>query len=116
MLPVPWPVMCVLNVWNTAGARGVPIFPSTGLGRIRTIVGLNEDIPLIPSLIVFFQQEENLHCTLIAIVPERLTVDGIIQATKSVVGDLNQPNTGVLVILPVLEAYGMTTFNKKENG
>lgn len=106
----------VLNAWETAGARGVTILPSTGLGRIRASVGLNDDMPLLPSLSDFFQQEENLHRTLIAVVSERTVVDAVIQATQVVVGDLNQPNTGILVILPVLEVYGMTTYNQKENG
>ena len=57
-----------------------------------------------------------MHRTLIAIVPERLIGDGIIQATQAVVEDLNQANTGILVTLPVFEVIGMTPFNKKENG
>lgn len=98
----------VLDAWEAAGATGVTILPSTGLGHIRASMGLYDDMPLIPSLTDFFQQEENLHRTLIAIVPERRVVDGVIRATQSVLGDLSQPNTGVLVILPVLEAYGLS--------
>jgi len=98
----------VLDAWEAAGAHGVTILPSTGLGHIRARMGLYDDMPLIPSLTDFFHQEENLHRTLIAIVPERPVVDRVILATLTVLGDLSQPNTGVLVILPVLEAYGLS--------
>lgn len=97
----------VLNAWDTAGAPGITVLASTGLGRIRAKQGLFDDIPLMPSLEDFFQSEEDLHRTLIAIVRERAVVDTIIQATQALLGDLNQPNTGILVILPVLEAYGL---------
>lgn len=97
----------VLDAWDNAGAPGVTILPSTGLGRIRSRIGLKDDLPLLPSLDDFFQQEESLHRTLIAIVQERSIVDRIIKATQLILGDLNQPNTGILVIVPVIEAYGL---------
>jgi nitrogen regulatory protein P-II 1 len=101
----------VMNSWEAAGAPGVTVLQSTGLGRVKKHIGLNEDIPLMPSLEDFFQQEENLHRTLIAIVRERTIVDRIIQATQSILGDLNQPNTGILAVLPVLEAYGLDRYD-----
>lgn len=97
----------VLDAWEAAGAPGITILPSTGLGHIRTRMGLPEDLPLMPSLEDFFQSEESTHRTLITIVSERAVVDGIIQATQSVLGDLSLPHTGILVVLPVLEAYGL---------
>lgn len=100
----------VLNAWDAAGAAGITILRSTGLGRIRKKMGLNEDIPLMPSLEDFFQQEENLHRTLIAVVRERPIVDRIIEATQAMLGDLNQPHTGIMVVLPVLEAYGLDRY------
>lgn len=97
----------MLNAWDEAGAPGVTILPSTGLGRIRKAIGLKDDLPLMPSLEDFFQKEEGLHRTLISIVRERAIVDRIIQATQALLGDLNRPHTGILVVLPVLEAYGL---------
>ena len=96
----------MLDRWEIAGARGITILPSTGLGRIRA-KGLLDDVPLMPSLQDFFQQDENLHRTLITILRDRPLVDAVIAATQSLLGDLNQPNTGILVVLPVLEAYGL---------
>lgn len=97
----------ILEAWDRAGAPGVTILSSTGLGRVKAKMGLLDDVPLMPSLDDFFQQEENLHRTLIAVVRERPMVDAIIQATQATLGDLSLPNTGILVVLPVLEAYGL---------
>jgi nitrogen regulatory protein P-II 1 len=97
----------VLDAWEQAGAPGVTVLLSSGLGHIMKKMGLQEDLPLIPSLDDFFQQEETPHRTLFSIVRERGLVDRMIDATRAVLGDLNQPNNGILSILPVLEAYGL---------
>jgi len=97
----------VLNTWEAAGARGATILASTGLGRVRMRKGLIDDMPLMPSLEEFFREEESQNRTLISVVKDREVVDRIIEATPKVVGDLNQPDTGVLVVLPVMEAYGI---------
>ena len=97
----------VLDAWEEAGASGVTILRSTGLGRVRTRVGLKDDMPLMPSLEEFFRHDEAQHRTLMSVIKERAVVDKVVKATQSVVGDLNQARTGVLVVLPVVEAYGM---------
>lgn len=97
----------VLDAWDAAGVKGVTILASSGLGRLRARRGLHEDIPLMPSLQDFMQDEENLHRTLITIVRGQELVDRIVEVTQELLGDLNQPNTGILVVLPVLQAYGL---------
>ncbi len=97
----------VLEAWTQAGAPGVTVLPSTGLGRICKKIGLTGELPLMPSLMDFIQDEEDRHHTLFTIVREREVVDRIIAATQEILGDLNLPNTGILAVLPVLEAYGL---------
>lgn len=112
MLVLNDPEQCqeILLAWDEAGAPGITILASSGLGRVRRKMALNEDIPLMPGLEDFLHQEENLHRTLITFVRERTVVDAIIKATESVLGDLNLPHTGILVVLPVLEAYGLDRY------
>ena len=62
----------------------------------------------MPSLDEFFKEEESQNRTLISVVNDRAIVDRIIEATPKVVGDFSQPETGILVVLPVTEAYGIT--------
>ncbi|MBA3074022.1 MAG: hypothetical protein FP831_10525 [Anaerolineae bacterium] len=101
----------VLEAWDAAGVSGVTIFPSTGLRRLQTLDVLREDIPLIPSLEDLIQQEERLNRTLFTIVDGDEMVDKVINATQSVIGDLNNPNTGILSVLPVVKTYGL---NRKD--
>ncbi len=101
----------VLEAWDAAGVSGVTIFPSTGLRRLQTLDVLREDIPLIPSLEDLIQQEERLNRTLFTIVDGDEMVDKVVNATQSVIGDLNNPNTGILSVLPVVKTYGL---NRKD--
>lgn len=97
----------ILEAWDATGVSGVTIFPSTGLRRLQTLDVLREDIPLIPSLEDLIQQEERLNRTLFTIVDGDEMVDKVVEATQSVIGDLNNPNTGILTVLPVVKAYGL---------
>ena len=97
----------VLDVWEKAGARGITILESTGLGRMRR-TGIRDDLPLIPSLSDLFKSSEERHRTLFTVVDAQAKVDAVVQATESVVGDLFQGNTGFLFVVPVSQVYGMT--------
>lgn len=97
----------MMEAWTKAGAPGVTVLASSGYGRIRSKLGLLGELPLMPSLDDFFQEEDNVHRTLFTVVRERSIVDSVVKATQSMLGDLNRPHTGILVVLPVLEAYGL---------
>ncbi|MBI9050599.1 MAG: hypothetical protein JEZ00_14355 [Anaerolineaceae bacterium] len=97
----------VLHAWEAAGVKGVTILPSTGLNRMQNRA-LLEDMPIMPSLEDFFTSTEVGNRTMFTIVPDDEIVDKILEATQSVVGDLNQPNTGILIVLPTVRTYGLT--------
>jgi nitrogen regulatory protein PII len=96
----------VLNAWEKAGTPGVTVLNSTGLGRLRR-AALRDDLPLIPSLQDLFQSGEVHHRTLISVVEEEDLVDRLVAAAERVIGDLDDPHTGFLFVVPVLKAYGM---------
>ena len=96
----------ILEAWEDAGIRGVTILPSTGLARIRE-AALREDLPLFPSLGDIFKQHENLNRTFFTIVENEAMIDAVVHATESVLGDLNQPNTGIMIVLPAARVYGL---------
>ena len=91
----------LLNAWKEAGATGATVLYSTGMGRIHQSATLRDDLPLMPSLSDFFHQDEELSRTLFTIVKDDETVARLMTATRSVVGDLEQSGTGLLVVLPV---------------
>ncbi len=101
----------VLRAWKDAGTTGVTILPSTGIGRLYKRVLQREDLPIFPSIDDLFRQEETQNQTLITVVKGREIVDRIIQATQVITGDLDAPDSGVLFVLPVLEAYGLNPEN-----
>lgn len=97
----------VLTAWEKVGVSGVTILQSTGLGRYRQKAGLREDIPLIPRLTEFFEHDEDQHRTFFTAVKNHSLVEKILHATEAIVGDLEDPDTGIMFVLPILEAYGI---------
>ena len=96
----------LLDAWESVGVSGVTVIHSTGLGRMRGS-GWMDDIPLFPSLEALSEHEEYFSRTLFTVVESEANVDRLVKATESVVGDLTQPETGFLVVLPVMRVYGL---------
>jgi len=95
----------ILDAWEAAGAQGVTILESTGLGRVRR-AALRDDLPLMPSLHDLLRNKESYHRTLFSVVTTQEQVDALVQAARSVVGDFNQPDTGLLFVVPLSQIFG----------
>jgi hypothetical protein len=96
----------VLDAWESAGVKGITIIESTGLGRVRQ-AGVRDDIPLLPSLREIFKITETHNRTLFSVVEDLDTAHTLARAAKSIVGDLDQPSSGLLFIAPLIEVYGL---------
>ena len=96
----------LLSAWEDAGVRGATIMHSTGLGRLRGSDYM-DDVPLFPSLEAFTEHEEYFSRTIFTVVDSEGMVDQLVKATERVVGDLTQPDTGFLAVLPVARVYGL---------
>lgn len=105
----------VLKAWEDVGVVGITILESTGLGRFRQGETLRDDLPLMPSLRSLLQVREEHHRTMFTIVDSEAMIERIVKATEMVVGDLDQPHTGILFALPVVQAYGLLKSNDKED-
>ena len=97
----------VLTAWEEAGVSGVTILPSTGLKRLRQKGALRDDVPLIPSVEDLLEHVENTNRTIFTVVNSETMLEKVVAATESVVGELDSPNTGILVALPVARAFGL---------
>ena len=107
------PEMChdVLDAWEEAGARGITILESSGIGRFRR-KGIRDDLPLMPSISEVLRSEETPHRTMFSVVADLATARKLADAAQKAVGGLEKPHTGLLFILPVLEVYGL---NKEDS-
>lgn len=95
----------ILHAWENSGVRGATILESTGLGRFKQSIK-RDDLPIMPSLRGLFQQEEVRHRTVFSVVEEDSQIDVLLSATESVIGSLENENTGFLFVVPVVRAYG----------
>ena len=97
----------VLDAWEQAGVKGITIIPSAGVGRLRAEDILREDLPLMPSLEDLAEAPEKFNRTLVTMIECDEMIEKVVAATESVVGKLEEPNTGILVVVPLSHAYGL---------
>jgi nitrogen regulatory protein PII len=103
----------LLHAWEEAGVKGATVLISTGLGRIRQNFGLMEDFPLFPSMSEIMERmdEMDLSRTLFSVVESDKIVKNLLEKTQRVVGDLGDPNTGILIVLPVAQVFGLKSYS-----
>ena len=96
----------LIDAWQAIGVSGATILHSSGMERIKQRA-MRDDLPLMPSIQSLLESEEEFNRTIFSIVDSQEMVDKIVSATQEVVGDLTMPDTGVIVVLPVVQAYGL---------
>ena len=102
----------ILEAWEAAGVSGITILESSGLGRYKR--SGRDDLPLMPSLRDLFESQEVRHRTLFSVVEDERKVEEMVHITRSVIGSLDEENTGFLFVVPVTHAYGLgKSWNKK---
>jgi hypothetical protein len=91
----------VLQAWEEAGIRGATILESTGIQRRQKRI--------LPMRYVFqtVGNIEESHFTLLAIVESHEVVQACLQATERLVGDLDDPNTGIFAAWPLAVVKGL---------
>lgn len=95
----------VLDAWHAAGVSGVTIIESTGINRRRRARQVGSVLMAGMNRLIGDTQEG--HYTLLVIVPDEDLVQTCLRAAESVVGDLDQPNTGVLAAWPLSTVKGV---------
>lgn len=98
----------VLEAWEGLGVFSVTILESIGLQKIRETYGQLDDLPLMPSFRHLVQSEEYHHRTMFVILDDNFDLDQLIAATDAAVGgSLDDPNTGILFVVPVVRVRGL---------
>ena len=98
----------ILDDWEAAGAGGVTILESSGIGRVRRSQ-IRDDFPLLPSLRDMFRHDEYHHRTMLSVVKTEDDVRALVKAAESVLGDLDRPDTGFLFVVALHQVLGLNT-------
>lgn len=94
----------ILEAWEGAGIKGITIFESTGLHRV---IPRHSPQPMFAGFSHMFGGGSAGHHTLFAIVDSMELAEDAVAATEAVLGDLSEPNTGLISALPVVRVWGM---------
>ncbi|MFZ6030325.1 MAG: hypothetical protein ACOYYS_21640 [Chloroflexota bacterium] len=97
----------VIDAWEEAGVSGITLLSSHGLERVRYEHGYRDDFPLIVTLQALNERDETHNHTMFSAVDDDQVVARVVKVTQEIVGDLNKPHTGILLVLPVLQSYGL---------
>ena len=98
----------LVEAWESVGVRGATILESTGIQRRKK--------KLIPMRYVYQTtgSVEKHHYTLFAIVESQAVVQACLAATEQLVGDLDQPNSGVFTSWPLDIVKGLPVNEEKD--
>src|SRR5262245_59302106 len=96
----------LVDEWTSAGAPGVTVLHSTGVGRLKDALR-RDDVPLFPSLSDLLEHDDLHHRTLFTLAEGDELVDELIATAQAIVGDFDEANTGILFTVPVGRALGL---------
>lgn len=95
----------VLTALSKAGVSGATILDSQGMGS--AIVSRDQqDVPMFGSLKAFFDREHPYNKTIFSIIESEEKLDKAIKAVTDVVGNLENPNEGLMFTVPVGRVIG----------
>lgn len=101
----------VLEAWDAIQVSGVTIIESTGINRRAKARQVGA--PFMAGINRMMGSAMEGHYTLFTIVKGEQMVEACIRAAESVVGDLDQPNSGVLAAWPLTNVKGVPDDGKK---
>ena len=85
--------------------KGATIFKSTGM--VKVLAKTIEQYPILGSLRSLWDSDERKDSrTLFLVLPDEM-IETAKQTVRTVVGDLSQPDTAIMLTLPVLSAEGV---------
>lgn len=95
----------MLDVWVKTGVTGVTILESAGMSQFAQ--GIRADVGIVFSLKSMLRAQEVHHRTLFSAIKDEETLNRVIEASTTHVGDWARPDVGVLFVWPLTHAYGL---------
>ena len=97
----------VARAWEEAGVTGATILDSIGMRHLMQQHNQRDDLPLMPSLRSLLASEEYNHRTIFTVVPDGFDIDDLIRRTEAITGDFDEPDSGLLFVVPVTKVRGL---------
>lgn len=95
--------------WKTAGAPGVTFLDGHGLQTLQEASDSMEILSGTTSLLEILRQTTSNVVLALSVVEDAALVPRLIDVTQSILGDMQQPDKGVLFVLDVEQALGAST-------
>jgi len=95
----------VAEAWQASGAPGVTLIDSHGLHRLQE-KSRDLELPVFVSMASVLRQLETTSQVILSVVEDQ-EVERLIQAASDVLGDLYQPDTGLVFVMDVERVIGL---------
>lgn len=100
----------VLDAWDAIGVSGVTIMDSTGINRRRRAAQVGK--PFMAGINRLMSGDQENQYTLLTIVRNEAVVQECVEAAEKIVGDLDLPNSGILVAWPLAYVKGVPSLSQ----
>jgi nitrogen regulatory protein PII len=92
----------VLQAYVEAGVTGATIVDSEGMGRFLTY-----EVPLFAGFKEFMKGNKPYNKTILSVIRNEATIERVKALVDEIVGELENPGTGIMFTLPVDWATGL---------
>lgn len=103
----------ILDAWTQAGVPGITIVESTGVNRVLARQSARAAFAGFGQI---FGGGRVGHNTIFSVIPALEVAEKVVAATESVLGNLSEPHTGVIFVLPVTQAWGLSPHAANHQG
>ena len=91
----------VLELLVELGIRGATVIDSVGMGRL-----LSHNIPIFAGFTSMMQETRPFNKTIFTVIKDS-DLDDILKGLSNILGDLDQPGTGILMTVPLDRVIGL---------
>lgn len=95
------------QAWVEAGVTGLTLLDSAGWTMRTEVRGLPDDLPLFPSMRRLMRGDEEASRLLFSVVGDGFDIQRLVEASEGVLGPLDEPDSGILFVLPVTQTRGL---------
>ena len=101
----------ILSGMVELGITGATVINSEGMGRV-----LSHDVPIFAGLETLALRSRPRNQTIFSVIREDDKVGGVLKLLKEILGDLDDPGTGIAFTIPISRVVGLASELDGENG